>query len=196
MNNSEQQELSDGSLLERIKTGDKEVIRYLYSDAFHIATAFVHNNKGDMDDAKDLFQEALMVLYRNALRNDFKLTCTVSTYLYSVVRNLWLKHLNKDKKSGLSLVIDNMENREFVVVDEDEIQYKKDREDKHQRIAAALKSIQEDCRKLLTEFYFKKISLKEIAAIMGYTDSFVKVKKNRCMQQLKNRVLPDVNGKV
>lgn len=192
MNNSERHDLSDESLLQRIKTGDKEVIRYLYTHAFHTATAFVHSNRGDMDDARDLFQEALMVLYRNALRNDFKMTCSVSTYLYSVVRNLWLKHLNKDKKSGLSLVIDNMENQEFVLVDEDEIQYKKDKEAKHQRIAAALKSIKEDCRRLLTDFYFKKISLKEIAAVMGYTSSFVKVKKNRCMQQLRNKVVPGI----
>lgn len=193
MKDSDQIRLTDEALLQRIRTGDKQVIKYLYSHAFHTATAFVSKNRGDIDDAKDFFQEALMVLYRNTLRSDFQLTCNVSTYLYSVVRNLWLKHLNKEKKGGLSLIVDENEKQEFVLVDDDEIGYKKEKEAKYQQIAKALKSIKEDCRRLLTDFYFRKISLKEIATLMGYTSSFVKVKKNRCMQQLKSKIIPGTN---
>ena len=52
-----------------------------------------------------------------------------------------------------------------------------------------MEEISGDCKELLLSFYFKKMPLKEIAAIMDYSDGFVKVKKKRCMDALKKKVL-------
>ena len=46
----------------------------------------------------------------------------------------------------------------------------------------------DDCKKIITAFYFQKLSLKEIADWLDYTDNFIKVKKKRCMDALKAKV--------
>ena len=46
-----------------------------------------------------------------------------------------------------------------------------------------------DCRTLLTEFYYYQKSLDEISKKMNYTYDFIKVKKFRCMKELKKNML-------
>ena len=140
-----------------------------------------------MEDARDLFQEAIMVLFRNAQKDSFELTCAVKTYLYSVMRNLWLKRLDKEGKTGLKLVIDQ-EEKPLVVVAEENREELEIRERKYDSVVAALEQIKDDCKKLLMNFYFKKVDLTSLAKEMGYTYAFIKVKKNRCMKALKEKV--------
>ena len=172
-------------LLTQLRHGDSAAIRRLYQLAFPSCARFVKNNSGTQEDAKDLFQESLMVLIKNLRKADFELTCTVKTYLYSVMRNLWLKRLNR--KDNLQLDIDEPE-KDFILIEENEIEEKQAVERQHELIADILRHFKEDCRKLLVSFYFKKMSLKEIAKIMDYTYSFARVKKTRCMDALKKEV--------
>lgn len=49
-----------------------------------------------------------------------------------------------------------------------------------------LKSIPEDCRKLLKRFYWDKMPMKDIAATLGLkNENVAKTKKNRCMEKFK-----------
>ena len=183
------------SLIDGLRAGDRHAVKQLYTDYFGYCTSFVINNQGDTEQARDIFQEALIVLFNNLRKPQFKLTCAVKTYLYSVVRNLWLKRIHKQSRGGLSLVIDRDDDKEFILVHEDEIEVKQEKEEKHEAVAHGMKAIKEDCRELLLNFYFKKIDLGRIAEQMGYTYQFVKVKKNRCMEALKKKVRelsPDV----
>jgi len=104
------------------------------------------------------------------------------------MRNLWLKRLNKKNKGGLSLVIDEPSDMEYIIIQEDKLDEKKEKEKQLDLIAEILKDFKEDCRKILTAFYFKKQSMKEIAAMMDYTNQFIRVKKVRCMDALKKKV--------
>jgi RNA polymerase sigma factor (sigma-70 family) len=175
-------------LIIALRKGDREAVEYLYRHAFHACASYITQNNGTMDDAKDLFQESLMVLFRNLQKPDFELTADVKTFLYSVMRNLWLKQLRKKGRGGLALVVDDDSETEFIIIDEDELEYKREKERKHELIADMMKEIKEDCRELLLNYYFKKIPLKEVGKTMGYSDNFVKVKKNRCMESLRNKV--------
>src|SRR5438105_1297170 len=57
--------------------------------------SLVINNNGTTDDAKDIFQEAMIVLYEKARSGTFELNCQIKTYVYSVCRRLWLKKLQQ-----------------------------------------------------------------------------------------------------
>jgi len=175
----------NASMTERLRRGESAAIKQVYKLAFPACAHLITNNSGTQEDAKDLFQECLIVLFKNLRKEDFELTCTVKTYLYSVARNLWLKRLNK--KGSLQLDLDEPE-QEFILIQEDEMEEKREIEQKHQLIANILRDFKDDCKQLLTSFYFKKLSLKEIAEIMGYTYSFARVKKSRCMEALKKAV--------
>ena len=163
-------------------------VEQIYREAFGYCASFIINNRGDMEQARDFFQEALIVLFNNLRKPDFSLTCNVKTYLYSVMRNQWLKKINKDQRGGLKLVIDQDQDKEYVIIANDEIEEKQEKEEKHEAVAAAMKLIKEDCHQLIMSFYFKKINLSLLAEQMGYTYQFIKVKKNRCMEALKKKV--------
>ena len=175
-------------IVQRLRRGDREAIKQIYSEAFAYCASFITNNRGDTDQARDYFQEALIVLFNNLRNPDFELTCNVKTYLYSVMRNQWLKKINKDQRGGLKLVVDQEDGKEFVIIAEDEIEQKREKEDMHELVAKAIKLIKEDCRTLIMSFYFQKVDLTSLAEQMGYTYQFIKVKKNRCMDYLKKKV--------
>lgn len=54
----------------------------------------VLRNNGNLDDAKDLFQEVLMVLYHKG-REGFVLTCPFGSFLYIACRSRWINELKK-----------------------------------------------------------------------------------------------------
>jgi RNA polymerase sigma factor (sigma-70 family) len=88
---------SDEELLKGLVARDETVLKELYKTYFPGTRRFIMSNQGREEDAYDLFQEALMVLFQKARVQEFKLTCSFGTYLYSVVRFLWLKELEKKK---------------------------------------------------------------------------------------------------
>lgn len=184
---------SGATFLNLLKSGDRAAFRELYATIFPPCSNLILNNNGTMNDARDIFQESLMVLVKNLRKEGFKLSCSIKTYLYSIMRNLWLKRLNKHKKGGLSLVIDDSSDMEFIIIQEDELAEKQEKEQQLNIVAEVLKGFKEDCRKILTAFYFKKQSMKEIAAAMNYTNQFIRVKKVRCMDALKKKVKERLN---
>jgi len=178
----------DQRVIEGLRNNDRTVIKELYKDSFGYCASFILNNRGDIDQARDHFQEALIVLFNNTLKPDFKLTCNVRTYLYSIIRNQWLKKISRQHRGGLKLVMDEDPNKEYVIVDDIANEDQVEVEEKHEAVSKAMKMIKGDCHDLLMSFYFKKIDLGSIAEKMGYTYQFVKVKKNRCMEALKKKV--------
>ena len=174
--------------LQGLQHGDRKVIKRIYEQGFGYCSSFVLNNQGTIDEARDLFQEALMVLLKNSRKPEFMLTCKVTTYLYSVMRFQWLKQINKRNKKGLQLIIDEEPDKEYIIIQEETHEEEEIKENQLNALEQALESIKEDCKELIMNFYYKKIDLSQIAEQMGYTYQFVKVKKNRCMNALKSKV--------
>lgn len=181
------------SLVEKIKMGDHKAIRELYKLAFPACAAFIKNNRGTPNDAEDFFQESLVVVYRNLHKEGFELKCAISTYIYSVMRNLWMNELRKRSKSGLQLVMDEPD-KEFILVQQDELEEKRAIEKKHELISELLQTFKEDCREVLMAFYFKKQSLREIAAAKGFTEQYAKKKRYTCMNAFKKLVRERMGG--
>ena len=79
------------AVLRAIGNNEKAAIEAVYKENFSLIQHFVVSNNGSEDDARDVFQEAMMVLYEKSRNPEFELTCQIKTYLYSVSRRLWLK---------------------------------------------------------------------------------------------------------
>ncbi|MFK7935324.1 MAG: RNA polymerase sigma factor [Saprospiraceae bacterium] len=173
-------------LLVGLRQNDSVAIKEIYQLAFPACAKLVTNYRGTTDDARDVFQEALIILHRNVRKPDFTLSCKVQTYLYSIVRNLWMRRQEQHRKKGLELVIDEPET-EFIIIQEDELEEKRAVEEQHNIIAQCMGELSADCQKVLMGFYYKKQSLTEIAELLGYTANFVKVKKGRCMKSLREK---------
>ena len=165
-------------LIEDLQAGKASAYKQVYEQCYNMCYALITQNSGKGEDAEDIFQEAMIVLINNLRKPGFELKAKVSTYLYSVIRKMWLYKL-RSRKLTVELVD---QHSSFVDLGEDEIQEKKEYEKKHQLIKKLLQDLGEDCRRLIIDYYYKNIKLKDIGVAMGYTDAFVKVKKNRCMK--------------
>ena len=168
-------------LLEGLALKDGSVIEAIYRDNYPMIQAFILNNNGNSDEARDIFQEAMIVIYEKAVSGTFELNCLLKTYLYSVCRRLWLKRLQQLQR--YVNLVENVE--ETVVVDEDlEIH------DKHNAnfiiMENAMNKIGEPCKSLLDAYYLQKKNMQEIAADFGYTNADnAKTQKYKCLVRLK-----------
>lgn len=182
---------AQNQLLDQIRNGDRDAIKSLYQDAFHYCASFVLKNKGSMEDAKELFQESLLVLMRKCQSPDFEIKHSVKAFMYTVIKNLWLKQLNQRHKGGLELTIDAPDNH-LELVATDELEEKNILEQRHQQLYAGMQQLKEDCRQLIKMTFFQKLSDKEIAPMLDYSLEFVRQKRRRCIKSLQILVTPEI----
>jgi RNA polymerase sigma factor (sigma-70 family) len=174
--------VTEEEIFEGIIKKDNRTFLFLYQQNQGRILNMVQNNNGNEDDARDIFQEGLIALWSNIEKERFQLTgkAKISTYLFTLCRNLWISKLRKQKKM---FSLDDNPNMDLA----DEVD---DMEEEYERINKLEKSIQalgESCRQLLRLFYYKKSSLREIATAMGITEKTAKNNKYRCMQSLKQQ---------
>jgi RNA polymerase sigma factor (sigma-70 family) len=169
------------ALLKRLAANDSEAAKIIYQDNFKMVQAYVLNNNGSFDDARDIFQEAMIVLYEHAKNDQFVLTAQISTYVYSVARRLWLKRLQQMKRYATPVESIG----ETVAVDEDLETHEKNNADM-QMMESALQKLGEPCKSLIEAYYMKKKGMLEIAEQFGYTNADnAKNQKYKCLVRLK-----------
>src|SRR4030095_3052632 len=103
------------ALLEGLARNDRQAAEALYRQHYSMIQSMVIHNNGTTDDARDIFQEAMIVLYEKSRSGSFELNCQLKTYVYSVCRRLWLKKLGQRQK----YISDMNGIEETVPVDED-----------------------------------------------------------------------------
>ena len=90
---------ADSEIILGILNDSKEILNRLYLTYFPMVLQLVLNNNGNEDDAKDVFQEAVIVLYNKVKSGNFELNSKLKTFIYSVCRRLWLKRLNAQSRT-------------------------------------------------------------------------------------------------
>src|SRR5687767_8943798 len=71
----------------------------LYEKAFPAVAAFVSNRNGTIQDAKDIFQDALVIFYEKTVADKMIITGSDESYLLGIAKHLWLRKFSRDKKS-------------------------------------------------------------------------------------------------
>src|SRR5690606_18400997 len=90
---------SDETIVEEIRKGNKEALVYLYEGNYASIRNYILKNSGDSDDVEDILQDAVIVVWQKVSQKEFELTAKLSTFLFAVAKNLWLKALNKAKRT-------------------------------------------------------------------------------------------------
>lgn len=177
MNTPEQEQ----ALLKGLAQNDKHAVETIYRENYSAIQSFVLNNNGSVDEARDIFQEAMIVLYEKARSPSFSLNCQLRTFVYSVCRRLWLKRLQQLSK--YSLQVDSLED---TVPVEEEIEDHEKRNDDFVLMEHAMAKIGEPCKSLLDAYYIQKKSMQDIAGEFGYTNADnAKTQKYKCLVRLK-----------
>lgn len=169
-------------LLKGLARNDKKSVEEIYKHNYNLIQALVINNSGTADDAKDIFQEAMVVLFEKARSGSFELNCQIRTYLYSVAKRLWLKKLQQTNRFSTELGDDGMDQ---VTVEED-LEDHDEKDAEFRMMHQSLANLGEPCKGLLEAFYFRKKTMQEIAESFGYTNSEnAKTQKYKCLVRLK-----------
>ena len=137
---------------------------------------------GSGDDADDLFQEALMVLFDKVKKEDFELTSKLSTYILSICKYNWF---NKQRKKSNYREVD-MENSPEIQEVEGDMEYYEEQEEQYTHLQYALNKLGSPCKEILEAFYIDNRSMDEISDIMSYTNANnAKTQKYKCLNRLK-----------
>lgn len=169
------------TLLEGLAKEDKTSIEQIYRDNYTMVQSLILNNSGSTDDAADIFQEAMIVLFEKSKSPDFELNCQLKTYLYSVCRRLWLKRLQQMQRFGRQA-----EDVEEVIPVDDDLEMHEKRQQDFTIMETAMAKIGEPCKSLLEAYYIQRKHMLQIATEFGYTNADnAKTQKYKCLVRLK-----------
>lgn len=171
----------DKILLEGIAAEDKNSIEQLYKQHYNMVQTMVIANAGSKDDAADLFQETVIVLFEKVKAGNFELTSLLKTFIYSVARRLWLKKLQQQQR-----YTSKTDGLEEIVPVEDEIEQHEKIQNDFVIMESAMNKIGEPCKSLLQAYYLQKKHMNVIAQEFGYTNADnAKTQKYKCLVRLK-----------
>lgn len=180
--------LSDEEIIAGLRKRDNRVLQYIYKNAFTPVRQLIISNAGSENDAEDIFQEALIIIFKKIKEEqDFELTAAFTTYIYSISRLLWLKHLRNIKKIEIDPL--NRDHEERIEFEEPSpVQDKDLRQAIFQR---AMLKIPEDCQRIL-RLSGQDITSKEIARQLGFrSENYVRKRRHFCKEFLINKIKED-----
>jgi RNA polymerase sigma factor (sigma-70 family) len=159
--------MNEKDVFERICKGDEKALEYLYKKYYRMMTKLVISNSGTEEEARDIYQDALIVFWQKATSGNLVLTSKISTYVYSICQNLWRKKRLSNEEKNIAVVVDN------------------DVEERNRIIAKCMDQLGETCRKILMYYYFEEMSMQDIADKLGFANTdTTKTKKYKCKKKL------------
>lgn len=176
--------MNDEELLSVLKRGlheDREnAIRLIYRENFPKALSFIKRNSGSDEYAKDIFQDAMLLFYKKIKNDEFKGNASPHTFLFGIVKNLWMQSLDKQKRyQNIKKDLDH-EVYENPVEPIDKLF-------SNESIVGHLMSkMNEGCKELLTAYYYQNTSIEKIKIEKELgSEQAVRTKIYRCMQKLR-----------
>ena len=168
-----------------LKCGDQNDINrsidFVYRNYYGMIEKLVKENGGNVSDVDDLFQDSLETLYRNFQRGLFKAESSVKTYFYAIARNIWLGQIRKNKytqRLDIEIIDEEMHPSESLESDENAT-------GNHQLVARLVNEMPDGCKNILTDFYYRYLSVEAIQEKYKLASKQVaKTKKYRCLKNL------------
>lgn len=170
---------SDLSLIKELQCNNRDAYEILYLKYFPVITSYIKQNRGSDEDAQDVFQEAIIVLFEKVKHSDFVLTSSLSTYLFAISKNIWLKHLRNHKFVVINQFEETSHNTELLVSEEVEVDFV-------EKVDSWLNKITKHCQQVLRALFFYNQSIEMLMGIMGWKNRHTADnQKYKCIQQLK-----------
>ena len=175
----------DQRFIQGILDNDFSILEEIYAQFTRPIIDFICRNNGTIEDANDIIQEGLTIIYLKAKDSDLHLNSKFLTYFFAICRNLWLKSLRKKRNypvtSDTNLELIDDANIEETIVERQ----------KHQLYIQKLQELSAECRQLL-QYYIESNTMKKIAELMGYkTVGYARKRKMICKERLLNRIMQD-----
>jgi RNA polymerase sigma factor (sigma-70 family) len=170
---------SDHETFIGLKSKDNKAYEVLYKFHYPSVRNFIVKNNGSEDDAKDIFQETLLVLLEKVPKEDFNLTSSLKTYIFAISSNLWLKRLRDSNK----IVRTEVDVYEKYLSDYEEAE-KEINEHNTNRALNVFRFITNKCVTLLRAIFYNGKDIDTITKEFGYTNKHnAQNQKFKCLEQ-------------
>ena len=177
--------MTDQELIDQLKKGNEKCLQQLYRH-MGMVKSWVGQNNGNEDDALDVFQEAIIVFYKNVMGGNYKLQSKISTYLFEVSKRQWLNQLNRRKK------YENRQSEVGVLQEGHESinpEITRKGPNLKEYLEKALTKIGEPCKSVLEATIFLGMRMEDIAEKFNYSSArSASQQKLRCLQKLRGEV--------
>ncbi len=147
-------------------------------DYYPSVKKLILTNGGNNDDAKDVYQEALIIVCKKIRNTNFTLTSSLNTYLYSVCNYIWKDELKKRKK---------FQSIESLPALETSIELDLEQTLENEKICKlaeqSLLTLGNRCREILKLFYFDSWSMEKISKKFNYkSEKTARNQKYKCLE--------------
>jgi DNA-directed RNA polymerase specialized sigma24 family protein len=134
---------------------------------------------GSFDEAKDVFQDAMVILYEKTVCHSLSLHMNEQAYLMGVSKNLWSKKFKENiQNTSLDTGINN-----FDFVDEEESLPSAG------KLMNYLETAGQKCMEILKAFYYDNLPVNKIAELFGYSGAHsATVQKFKCMEKVRETI--------
>ena len=146
-----------------------------YIEVFPQVAAFVQKRGGDLEDAKEIFQETIISYYEKTIRSDFTPERSDQAYIFGIAKKKWLKYSSGKVRCEDIADIELVEDSKQVPLSD--------------KIFLYLKRAGEKCMDLLQAFYYEKLTMRQLSERYGYTsERSATVQKYKCLEKVRNEV--------
>ncbi len=174
--------MKDDQIRDVLPNGDKqsrkESVKWMYDSYYGIVAKLIRELGGVDEDAKDVFQEAMMILYQNILSQKFKGDSSLKTYFISICKNIWFgmyKKRVKDDKIAKELQT-NPDDRKPMRYD-------------FKALSDIINTLSDDCARILVYYYYENSSMDQLKETFGLGSvQAAKNKKYRCLKYLARKI--------
>ena len=176
---------SETHYLEAIRKNDREALKELYASHFPAIKQFIIGNSGRSQEAHDVFQEGLIVLYRKAQDPDFSIRQSFRQYLFAVCKQIWFNELRKKRRQTMPL------EQSPPLLAGDNIEETIHQREKDKLYRKCFQRLGKDCQQIL-QLFFDGISMKKIVEQLGFSSvSYAKKRKFQCKERLLKMIQGD-----
>jgi RNA polymerase sigma factor (sigma-70 family) len=170
----------DQMYIEGLASNNSAVIQSIYKKFVPKVIHYIRNNSGDEDQAQDVVQEVLILLFDHAKSKKLTLTCPFDAYFFLLCKRKWLNELKKSSNKGVTIADDFGSINE---ANDDLVAQTEVFEEKQQLFDAMFQKLGEKCQEVLKLSFVLK-SMEEVAEKLNVTYGYVRKKKSLCTGQL------------
>jgi RNA polymerase sigma factor (sigma-70 family) len=186
----------DEDIIVGIRQHKRDVLEYVYSHYYETIKWFIVKGRYfNEEDVKDIFQDAMVVVFQNTLKQEFHLDYSFKTYFFAIIKNMVYLRLHvmsknelindfkfdelPDEGGDLPVIADILWDKELILEMKRGLFWKK------------FSTLPDDCRRILSMF-FDNVPLLKIAEVMGHkSENYAKKRKFMCKEYLEKKIKDD-----
>jgi RNA polymerase sigma factor (sigma-70 family) len=171
--------------LDALLQGNSKDIQILYEKNFPMVKKFILQNKGNHEDAEDIFQKALLQMVVRYQKEKFIIKTSFGAYLFTVCKNLWRRELNKSKKKVTNQEVKELkgEEHDFAMAILEQKRW--------ELFTEKLALLSKNCKKILNLFFAKTPYDKIVVEMQYNTETVARQRVFKCKKKLKELITKD-----